>query len=407
MTWIAFYLNNYMIGSILLDKECDIVLYNKSALYINFCMLALVFGYILPIKKNKIKKYTFFSYFPSESSIILCCIFSFILTLIFLVIGYKTTHSAVLDKSTILDIPLVINNAVQAIIYFIYFKDILSTKKLKKITRLCCLVVILEKSFVLILSGSRSGLVYSFFVALYLYILIHKKIPYKYIIMAFIFLLIIVPFSFIYRDQALFTSTSGRDIFGKIKTFKDSMVSLSSNDTANIIQTIRVIFGRVGVLHANVRIFRYMPERVDYQYGATIFPHIITSSIPTFIYPNKPLTNIGKWFGVNFGLTDSKNPVFITAGILNELFINFGFLGIIFAFMYSRIIKQAEYYWKYNKESLLINLSFYIFYFRTCLFFNESYIVNGIMIIFRESVIIFIVLCMLYGIDRHKGYVKW
>jgi hypothetical protein len=170
---------------------------------------------------------------------------------------------------------------------------------------------------------------------------------------------------------------------------------------------LRYLFGRIGLVGQNLKIIQFMPNIVPFKMGTTIFPHAIISMIPRFIYQDRPDTNIGKWFGITFGFTDAKNPVFITAGILNELFINFSWFGIVFVFVLSVFIKKMHYFWQSNKQSLIVNLIYYEFFMRFCFFFNESYIVYGFVLIIKQAVFTMSVLVLVYLIDRNKKLLRW
>jgi hypothetical protein len=344
--------------------------------------------------------------FPSDIMLRLCCIISVLLTLFFNIVGYKTTHTAVMDKSNSLDILVVFNRSLNHIIFFIFFFSIFSRKMIKKKTKFFCFFNICIHILFLLVSGSRGSAILTLFLIPYLYVLFSKKVPLKFIIISVAYLIIIVPISLVYRQMDLFKNLNNRDIWSKVTAITKAIQDVDFTiDTVGFV--FQYAFGRISLFQHNLRIIQYMPEIVPYTYGKTIFPHTIISMLPTFIVPKRPLTNIGKWFGVTFGFTGGDNPSFITAGIFNELYINFSFFGIFFVFIISIIIKRMYFFWKENKTSLLVNILFYNFFIQFCYGFNESYIASGINTFIKDSVFTLFILLGIYLIDNNKKKLEW
>ncbi|MBQ6779736.1 MAG: hypothetical protein IJP62_00740 [Treponema sp.] len=402
MTYFSFF-GNYLYMAQFFDYSMTI--FNKSAVYIVLCFICLFGGYVLFIPKVKKTKLTFFKYYPSRVLILLSCLFCLFVTLLLNLLGYKTTHSAVLERSNfVLDVLLFLRDSVQAIIYFDCFFNLLKNNKQKYWKEE--LIVIVVMTGLKMLSGSRGGTILSLFIVPYLYVLIKKRVPVKFCIIAFCFLLFIVPFSIVYRTQALFSTTNSRDIFHKISAFASSLKEVSY-DSKTIGFVLAYTIGRFSRLEQSLRMIDWMPKKVPYQNGTTVFPHIFISLIPTALYPNRPLTNIGKWFGVNFKFTDSKNPVFITAGIMNEFYLNFGFWGFLCSFIFGMGMRFAYELWRENREYLFVNLLYYSFFYKLCLFLNESYIVSGILDVFKSSVFTLMILIFFHCLDNHRQKLTW
>lgn len=403
MTYICFNLNYFLYKKYF---EYTVDIYNKSAIYITLCVFSIVIG--CNIKQKKITKFnnSILKIYPSRVFILIICIFCASINFLLQVVGYKTTHSAELDSSIlILDVLLMVSGALLKIVYFDLFFNLIRGIKKKYMTAELVIVIIIAA--LNILSGSRGSAILSLFIIPYLYLLIKKKIPYKFIIITVVFLIFIVPFSLVYRSMDMFLdSSSDRTIFAKLKGFVIALKEVKI-DADMVLLVIRYTFGRFCRIEQSLRIIDFMPDVVEYRYGTTIFPHMFVSLIPTAIYPSRPLMNIGKWFGVKFCFTPPEKPVFITAGIMNEFYINFSFFGFLGCILFGMFLKRLYLLWEKNKDSLFLNIVYYDVFFNLIFMFNESYIVSGILTIFKSSVFLFILMCMIYAIDRNKGKLSW
>lgn len=403
MTFICFSCN-YMLNRKYYIYPVSV--YNKSAVYIGLCILGIIAGCNFPMRKSSETKIKCFKLYPSRSSILIICIFCLCITVLMQLLGYKTTHSAEMDKSNfMLDILFMIKTALQKIIYFDCFFYLIKGEK-RKFWKEELIIVILNFGLS-VLSGSRGSAILSLAVFPYIYVLYNKKIPIKFIIFSAIFLLMIVPFSIVYRDMDLFLSSSvDRGISAKLSAFSQAAKNVKFNsDTFDFV--FRYVFGRFSRIEQSLRIINFMPEKIPYQNGTTIFPHIFISLIPGSILPNRPLTNIGKWFGINFKFTPAKNAVFITAGIMNEFYINFAMFGFLGCFVSGILIKKARHYWLVNKNYLFINIVYYDIFYSFAFMYNESYIVSGILTIFKSSVFLLFVLIAIYLLDRNIKSLDW
>jgi hypothetical protein len=334
------------------------------------------------------------------------CLLNLILTIYLNLVGYKTTHSAVMDRSNALDIFVILNKSLSSIIFFVFFFNFFSKKTINSSSNSFCLINIISIILLSLLGGSRGSVVMTLFILPYLYVKFYKKIPIGFIIVSLVFLIFIIPISIVYREADFFFSTNDRGIIRKINIFIGILKDFKF-DGSMINYALIYLFARVGLLSQNLKILQFMPEIVPFRMGTTIFPHTIISMVPRFIYQDRPDTNIGKWFGITFGFTDTKNPVFITAGIFNELFINFSWFGIIFLFVLSILIKKIYYFWEVNKQSLIVNIIYYDFFIIFCFFINESYIAHGIVSIIKQSIFTIFILLSIYFIDHNKKKLHW
>lgn len=403
MTFICFSCN-YMLNRKYYVYPVSI--YNKSALYIGLCILGIIAGCNIPMKKCSATKIKCFKLYPSRASILIICFFCLFITVLMQLLGYKTTHSAEMDRGNfVLDILFMVKSALQKIIYFDCFFHLIKGEK-RKYWKEELFIVILNFGLA-ILSGSRGSAILGLAVIPYIYILYKKKLPVKFILISIIFLLIIVPFSVVYREMDLFLSSSAdRSFFAKLSAFSDALKNVKF-DSKNFDFVFRYVLGRFSRIEQSLRIIDFMPDKIPYQNGTTIFPHILISLIPGSIIPNRPLTNIGKWFGINFKFTPAKNAVFITAGIMNEFYINFAMFGFLGCFLSGILLKRARNYWLANKEYLFINLVYYDIFYSFAFMYNESYIVSGILTIFKTSIFLLFILIAIYFLDRNIKTLNW
>ena len=226
------------------------------------------------------------------------------------------------------------------------------------------------------------------------------------IIIGFVFLAIIIPFSVIYRQADIFLTTESRGFSSKINAMMTAVQKVDIS-TDQIYFIFAYIFGRFSRLEQSLRIIDWTPRYRDYKYGTTIFPLIFTSLIPTAIYPNRPLTNIGKWFGIAYGFTDAKEPVFITAGVFNELYLNFSIYGFLFCILIGFFIKKCYIFWCIHKDSLFINLLYFNIWNSLCFWLNETYIVSGIMDVFKSTIFLIFIFVFIYFLDKNKRRLTW
>ncbi len=381
-------------------------IYNKSAVYIGLCILGIIAGCNFPMRKSSETKIKCFKLYPSRTSILIICIFCLCITVLMQLLGYKTTHSAEMDNSVlVLDVFVMTKSALQRIIYFDCFFYLIKGEK-QKYWKEELIIVILNFGLA-VLSGSRGSAILGLAVIPYIYVLYKKKVPLGFIIVAFLFLLVIVPFSVMYREMDLFLSSSAdRSFFAKLSAFSQAAKNVKF-DSETFDFVFRYVFGRFSRIEQSLRIIDFMPDRIPYQNCTTIFPHIFISLVPSAIMPDRPLSNIGKWFGINFGFTPVKNAVFITAGIMNEFYINFAMFGFLGCFISGILIKKARNYWLSNKKYLFVNLVYYDIFYSFAFMYNESYIVSGILTIFKTSVFLLFILIAIYLLDRNIKSLDW
>ncbi len=89
-------------------------------------------------------------------------------------------------------------------------------------------------------------------------------------------------------------------------------------------------FTRLNHLHVTAAVIADTPKRVRFKYGATYWS-LFTKFIPRFIWPDKPVESIGNAWAHEYGYLHKGD--FTTAfnlPFLTEMYINFGYYGLIF-----------------------------------------------------------------------------
>jgi hypothetical protein len=88
---------------------------------------------------------------------------------------------------------------------------------------------------------------------------------------------------------------------------------------------------RISLLNQTANVIEQTPSAVPYQHG-WLYSYMLVSFIPRFIWPEKPsVSEANRFYQVAYGLTSEEelNSTSISAGLLAEGYINFGWAGVI------------------------------------------------------------------------------
>jgi len=139
-----------------------------------------------------------------------------------------------------------------------------------------------------------------------------------------------------------------------------------------------------------VRTFEYTGIYVPFQHGKTILL-TLEAFIPKVIYPERPDTNIGKWFGEMYNF--SQGNAFISLGLLGEFYLNFGiYVGIISVFILGLINMYVYSKLKRLFGNLGILYIYYTYYSLFILGFNESYFAYAVNTFIKISIILIVLI---------------
>lgn len=219
------------------------------------------------------------------------------------------------------------------------------------------------------------------------YVLLKKKIPYNFILIFFIILLIFHGFkadyrSFTYKTENNNESTenlsenSNKRYYQFLNFYKIKIRELAidkKNYKSNIINiTFLNNTDRVSHSFSSLLIIvNKTPEKIDYLYGSSYKP-LLTKFIPRFIFYNKPKEDYGNFFGHRYEIlyptdlgTSWNMPV------INESYANFGIFGVILVMsllgFFIRLLVSKFSVSNYNNLEFIVGIAI-----TTQLFFLES-----------------------------------
>jgi len=208
-------------------------------------------------------------------------------------------------------------------------------------------------------SGSKEKVLLPIFILLVIYS-IQERTPIKALFLSStIFLLFIFPLVNIYKNY--YTSRSVYDRFVEaIDIYGNSLLLF---DIAVYKDILFSIFGeRLNYAHIIGIIVENTPNIWNFQIGST-YVLFFTSLIPRVIWTGKPIiAGMGNEFGRSYGLIAS-NDYITSVGMswIGELFINFGWFGIFFTFLYGLLYRVIFVYFFRNGRPNILGSVFYAF----------------------------------------------
>lgn len=111
-------------------------------------------------------------------------------------------------------------------------------------------------------------------------------------------------------------------------------------------------------------IVRNVPERVNLQMGRTFVNDFFLSWIPRFLWPEKPISNKGRWFTEAFWDVPPDDPVIKSIMNIGDFYLNFHIIGVLFGMFFLGILyKIAHLYFIHYGGATVISVFIYIFVF--------------------------------------------
>ena len=207
-------------------------------------------------------------------------------------------------------------------------------------------------------SGSKERILLPIAIVLFLYSL-KKKLPIVPLILSVaLFMFFISPFVGIYRSITL-SGHMIKDIqfvsFLYFRLFENIGVALNS--------IFYYIFGeRFNYSIVVSRIVDQTPFIWDFKYGYTYFIFLI-SIIPRILWPGKPLIAAqANDFGRDYGfLYPTDYSTSIDMSWVGEMFINFGWYGVIVGFIYGLFYRTLYDYFMRNRKLTSLSVILYVF----------------------------------------------
>jgi oligosaccharide repeat unit polymerase len=136
-----------------------------------------------------------------------------------------------------------------------------------------------------------------------------------------------------------------------------AMTTLRPSTTSNIDQVSFNIFDPIIVnrnlldISVTSKIYNEVPEQLEFQYGST-FLSLFVAPVPRTYWPSKPAVNPGKTIADELYSFDPNSQAGVPPGIIGELFINFGILGVFTGLLLLGIIIKKIYLY-FNFESII------------------------------------------------------
>ena len=323
---------------------------------------------------------------------------AFVLFSFGLATGIGTTHTSTINPK--LSLIVIFLQVLQPLSLIIILREILIEKRYHLISILL-LLLFLFGSF---LSGSRAGFLHFIFTVLFLYSILNRKISKSFIIVGFLLVLlssVIASLSKFYRVHITFAGKYAVSIIDKIKIF--SNVLLEYSDQISPFFIFYLLINRISMFEPLVRTFEYTGVYVPFQHGQTILL-TLKALIPKAIYPERPDTNIGKWFGEMYNF--SQGDIFISLGLPGEFYLNFGIYGGIISVFILGLINMLVYSkLRRHLGNLGILYIYYIYYNLFILGFHENYFAYAVNTFIKTStifILIIITITLFFKISLHS-----
>lgn len=339
---------------------------NNGILFVSLCFLFFLLGYysfnyskilhkFLSNIINSLPQIT--HYEITKKNFFIFIIFSIFISIISNLIIFKegaylflkSGTSILATKFSYLNVLLYYMSLVQVIVICILFLKYLINNK--KIYLLFTLFLLTINFIYAVATGSKAEILLPFFLLFIIYSII-KKTPIKIILFtSLISIFLVFPFSTIYR------SLHSDSITINIERAINKYSYLLSNFNIKIIKlfffnSIALRTNQMGVITA---IVKNTPKIWNFKMGSTYMQFFI-SLIPRIIWHSKPIIGVnGNVFGRDYGILQ-VNDYHTSVGItwIGEMFINFGWFGIIIAFLWGLLYKIIYiYFFKDGKPNML------------------------------------------------------
>ena len=257
--------------------------------------------------------------------------------------------TSVLAKYRYLGVLLYYMSLVQVMLIGILFLKYLANNK--KIFLLLALFFLITNFIYIIPTGSKTNILLPFFLLLIIYSII-KRTPKKTILFAaLISIFFVFPFSTIYRSLHYGSITANL-----IKASNIYLYSFSNFNIKSALSLLFNVFGaRINQMGVVTAIVKNTPKIWNFKMGSTYMQFFI-SLIPRILWHSKPIIGMNdNTFGRNYGIlgaNDYKTSIVITW--IEEIFINFGWFGIMIAFLWGVLYKIIYiYFFKDGKPNML------------------------------------------------------
>jgi hypothetical protein len=151
-----------------------------------------------------------------------------------------------------------------------------------------------------------------------------RKLPWKSILAVLLVgIFVIFPIYNTYRTQS--------ERFDNIRRMGKALdVATSWNAKGFLDNSLRAFLQRMGIITSLAAVLRDVPDLVPYRHGETLILAPIGILVPRILWPDKPLINVGREFGVTFRLVNVVDrQTYIAPSLVGEYYWNFGLPGVV------------------------------------------------------------------------------
>lgn len=238
-------------------------------------------------------------------------------------------------------------------------------------------------------SGSKEKILFPLALPFFIYSLKHKLPIFPILIGVIFFFLFVFPFMGIYRSLP-----STGDIFVNLSRALNQYINIFNNASLKSIGDIfgSILSDRLNYSYIVSRTIKYTPEVWDYKLGYSYIFFFI-AIVPRLIWHNKPAISI--WandFGRDYGFI---SPVDYWTSIdmtwVGEMFVNFGWFGILAGFLYGLFYRLIYTYYFSSTKLTVLSVFFYVF--------TLYYMVRGSMFTIQSAGVVktYLILLILFS----------
>jgi oligosaccharide repeat unit polymerase len=241
-------------------------------------------------------------------------------------------------------------------VYAISLTNFLSNRKEKFLVFFCLIILIVLG----IISGSKGQFLSPLMTTLIVLHYLKKPINPKILILGLVVVIMIFPIFNIYRQK--------NDLIELQESVKNFYSLLNWQDLTT------QFMGRFHTFDSFVRIIKYTPGLLEFQYGATILP-IFVVWIPRQLWADKPIVSFGKVFSEIYysDLYASDSGVSASVGIIGEGYINFHILGALSVSFISGVLLRFFYQYLIKSNFGLPSIALYSsMFFLTSIFWESN-----------------------------------
>jgi len=237
------------------------------------------------------------------------------------------------------------------------------------------------------LYGGRSTIVLPLLLLAFTYSMAVR--PIRWIILlpiSFLAILVLGPALSQYRD--VFYTSMQEGVTSRLEIVSRALDSLQSQEKGGRdewLQGFDVLAQRTGTFESVMRVLDRVPSVVDYAWGDTFVPDLLTVFIPRALWADKPVYLTGRYFEVVFwdGVGDySSVGTSVGITIPGELYFNFGWFGlfgVIIVGVILRTLHEREIlYAKFERHNEVVRRHFTVFFMASMSGMISGYIAGGI-----------------------------